>query len=158
MPITLVESLTVHPEAVPDVFKEHEYLDGQATIPMFSEDELRRHQRADPIIGRLVIVISLMESGEPVAPHLTVASPDLKLMTKEWSRLDLKNCVLYRNRQKPTWPSQGFTGQEWLLILRGKSSPVVGASAGSLSQKKLHLLSIYRPQGQWNWYAWTSCP
>ena len=100
-PVTLVESLALHPGAVPDVFEEDDCLEGHATIPRFSDEELRRKQSADPVIGQ---VIYLLESGNKVTPQLMAESSEFKLMAKEWSRLELKNGILYRNRQCNSQP------------------------------------------------------
>lgn len=47
--LTLVESLSHQPAAIPDCFQEEE-VDGFLFIPSFSEEELRQKQRSDPTI------------------------------------------------------------------------------------------------------------
>ena len=88
--ITLVESLALTADAVPDVYGEAEML-GCSTIPTYSEEELQQHQRSDPIIEQ---VVNMLESGNKASPSLLPDSLELKLMLKEWKRLELKNGLL----------------------------------------------------------------
>lgn len=93
--ITLVESLALNADAVPDVYSD-EVLLGHATVPIFSEDDLREQQEADPIIKH---VLQLMESGGQVPRNIGSNFPELKLMLKEWKRLEMRDGLLYRKRQ-----------------------------------------------------------
>ncbi|KAL6455421.1 hypothetical protein MHYP_G00361230 [Metynnis hypsauchen] len=92
----LVESLAIHPDAVPPVYEDVESeLQGLCSVPMHSEGEIARLQREDPSIS---VIIKALESGEP-APQQDVQSPELILMLREMSRLEVKNSLLYRKRQ-----------------------------------------------------------
>ncbi len=78
--VTLVESLALHADAVPDTYWGMEAL-GSSIIPTFSEADLQHHQRSDPVIGK---VINLLESGNETNPTPIPDSLELKLMLKEW--------------------------------------------------------------------------
>ncbi|KAL6459343.1 hypothetical protein MHYP_G00328150 [Metynnis hypsauchen] len=93
--ITLVESLALHTEAVPDVYADENAI-GMSTIPTFSEAELQQYQRSDLVIGN---IINLLENGEEANPNLSPDSWELKLMSKELKRLQLRNGLLYRTCQ-----------------------------------------------------------
>ncbi|KAL6483337.1 hypothetical protein MHYP_G00082090 [Metynnis hypsauchen] len=68
---------------------------GMSTIPTFSEAELQQYQRSDLVIGH---IINLLENGE-ANPNLSPHSWELKLMSKELKRLQLRNGLLYRTCQ-----------------------------------------------------------
>ncbi|TKS65786.1 Retrovirus-related Pol polyprotein [Collichthys lucidus] len=91
--ITLVESLAIHPDAVPDTYENDEVL-GSSTLPTYSPEELQQHQRSDPIIGQ---VIQVLENGNETS--LVPDPPELKLMLKERKRLEIRSGLLYRTRQ-----------------------------------------------------------
>ena len=91
--ITLVESLAIHPDAIPDTYGNDDVL-GSSTIPTYDPEELQQHQRSDPIIGQ---VIQVLEDGDEAS--LVPDSPELKLMLKERKRLEMRNGLLYRTRQ-----------------------------------------------------------
>lgn len=93
--ITLVESLALHPDAVPDIFGEEESL-GCYSIPSYSQVELHQHQRSDPVIGQ---VIMALETGGEANLDLAPDSPEFKLLLKEWKKLELRDGLLYRTRQ-----------------------------------------------------------
>ncbi|GAA6106462.1 uncharacterized protein LOC112847669 [Tachysurus ichikawai] len=94
-PITLVESIAIHADAVPAVYEE-EGLSGYCTIPTYSEAELQHQQRSDPVIG---CVLDLLEAGNEPTLNLGADSLELKLILKEWKQLELRNGLLYRTRQ-----------------------------------------------------------
>lgn len=56
--ITLVESLAIHADAIPDGYGQETF--GQVTMPLLSESDLMEQQEADPVIGQ---VIQLLRSG-----------------------------------------------------------------------------------------------
>ncbi|XP_072767936.1 uncharacterized protein [Nerophis lumbriciformis] len=93
--ITLVESLALNADAIPDIYSDEELL-GHVTVPIFNEDDLRERQEADPAIKH---VIHLLESGGPVPRSIGPNSPELKLMLKEWKRLEMRDGLLYRKRK-----------------------------------------------------------
>ena len=111
--ITLVESLALTADAVPDVYGEAEML-GCSTIPTYSEEELQQHRRSDPIIEQ---VVNMLESGNKASPSLLPDSLELKLMLKEWKRLELKNGLLYRTRL-----SEGDTTYQFVVPKSLKST------------------------------------
>ncbi|XP_048109228.1 uncharacterized protein LOC125301028 [Alosa alosa] len=160
-PVTLVESLALHPEAVPDAFEEDDCLEGHATVPRFSEEELGRHQRADPAIGQ---VITLLELGEQVTPQLMAASPELKLMAKEWNRLELKNGILYRNRQCDSRPVCQLVLPHELrsAVLKSLHDDMghlgIDRTLDLVRSRFYWPLSTSRPLDQWSWSVWIFCP
>lgn len=92
----LIESLAIHPDAIPAVYEEEdESSDGLFTVPKYSDAELARLQQADPVI---CAIIKFLESGEPVPDSLKLELPEIPLMLREISRLELKNGLLYRKR------------------------------------------------------------
>lgn len=93
--LTFMESFAIHPEAVPDTYECEEVL-GCSTIPSYSQAELQQYQRSDPIIGQ---VFKVLEAGGEVHPDLILDSSELKLMPKEWKRLEMRDRNLYRTRQ-----------------------------------------------------------
>lgn len=94
MPLCYIESLAVHPDAIPSAFTDDENLSGQSTIPKYSEEEIAVLQKADPVIS---VVIQSCESGEHVSAG--VDCPELQLMLKEMSRFEIRDTLLYRKRQ-----------------------------------------------------------
>lgn len=99
----LVESLAIHPEAIPAVFEEEEFQEGFLTVPKYSTDELTRLQRTDPVISD---IIKLIQSGESAPTNLQFESPEFWLILREMSRLELKDDLLYRRWQcdnQPVW-------------------------------------------------------
>lgn len=93
----LIESLAIHPDAIPAAFEDEEgSSQGLSTIPKYSDSELARLQQTDHVISS---VIKLLESGEPVPTRLKQELPELPLILREMSRLELKDGLLYRRRQ-----------------------------------------------------------
>lgn len=89
-----IESLAVHPDAVPSAFSDDEHLSGLSTVPKYSEAEIAALQRGDPAIS---VVILSCESGKPVPAG--VNCPELQLMLKEMRRFVMRDRLLYRKRQ-----------------------------------------------------------
>lgn len=89
-----VESLAIQTDAIPAVY-EDESQDGASTVPKYSESDLRKLQRADPVLDR---VIKLLESNNLPADH-TADSPEERSILREWKRLQLKSGILYRTRE-----------------------------------------------------------
>ncbi len=108
--ITLVESLALCTDAVPDIYADDEAL-GCSTIPTYSEAELQQHQRSDPVIGH---VVNLLEIGDEANPNPSPDSLELKLMLKEWKRLELRNGLLYRTRRSEDDTTYQFVAPELL--------------------------------------------
>lgn len=89
-----IESLAVHPDAIPSAFSDDENLSGLSTIPKYNEAEIAELQRADPVIS---VIIQSCESAEPVPDGNNCA--ELQLMLKEMSRFEIRDSLLYRKRQ-----------------------------------------------------------
>ncbi|XP_057703686.1 uncharacterized protein LOC130922736 [Corythoichthys intestinalis] len=91
-----IESLALHPDAIPAAFEEDgEISDELFTFPKYSDAELARLQQADPVIST---VIKSLESGDPVPDSLKLELPELCLMLRELPRLELKNGLLFKKR------------------------------------------------------------
>lgn len=90
-----VESLTVQSSAVPASFEEQDIECGVSVLQKYSQADLKKLQREDPIISQ---VIKLLESEERVPTRVKFNSPDLQLMLREWERFQLKSELLYRTR------------------------------------------------------------
>lgn len=94
--ITLVESLALYPDAVPDSYGQEGEHGGVSTLPQLTEADLANEQRSDPVLKE---VIAHMELGEKPPPTVRQELPELSFLLREWNRLELKNQVLYRRRQ-----------------------------------------------------------
>ncbi|XP_027895131.1 uncharacterized protein LOC114158020 isoform X1 [Xiphophorus couchianus] len=93
--LTLVESLTHQSTAIPDCFQQ-EQVDGSPLVHSFSEEELRQKQTLDPAINAVIV---LLETGETPCPSLRLELPELPLLLRELSRLEIQNGILYRKRK-----------------------------------------------------------
>lgn len=93
--IAFVESLALYPDAIPDSYEQEDDFEGLPVVSFLSRD-LCDEQRADPVIRE---VISSLESGEKPSPTVRKELPDLPFFLREWSRLELKDGVLYRKRK-----------------------------------------------------------
>ncbi len=81
--------------AVPASFEKQDIECGISLLQRYSQVDLKKLQREDPIISQ---VIKLLESEERLHTSLKGNSPDLQLMLREWDRFRLKNELLYRTR------------------------------------------------------------
>lgn len=97
---TLVESLSVLANAIPDAFIAD--LHGLPVVPAFSDLELQEKQNADPSIRE---VIHQLESGEKVPPTVREELPEIPLLLRELNKLELINGILYRTRHDNKQPS-----------------------------------------------------
>lgn len=93
-PVTLVESLAAGVDVVPEAFQQEDIYQSGEMSP-FSEQDLKKRQRADP---ETAIVIKHLECNEKPCPK--TMPPGLALWFKEWNRFELKNGVLFRRRQE----------------------------------------------------------
>lgn len=91
-----VESLAMHADAIPALFAEEEAQDGLITVPKYSESDLIKLQREDPVISK---VISLMESGNDLPADYTADSPEVRLILREWKRFQMNSGLVYRTRE-----------------------------------------------------------
>ncbi|KAL6467784.1 hypothetical protein MHYP_G00234610 [Metynnis hypsauchen] len=94
--VALVETLAMSSTVLPDSYEHEEQLGGLPTIPHLAEAELAAKQRADQCIK---YVISQIKHGCTPPPTLRAQLPDLPLLLRELSRLELRDNILYRRRQ-----------------------------------------------------------
>lgn len=81
------ESLAIEPSLVIDVF-------GEDTLPSITSLDWRNSQRDDPSVSR---VVALVERGlKPSHREANLEHRDVRLLLREWKRLELKAGVLYR--------------------------------------------------------------
>lgn len=142
-------------------------------IPRLSVEDLIRRQQANPEMKE---VIDYLESNSKPA-NLKFLSPAVTPWMRQWSRLELKNGLLYRKRmdrdialnQKAfeelyllvsmmTWvtlawrePSifsiPDFTGQRWLWMWTRKSKSASAVFVGRLTPRKPRPWLTFRPIG-----------
>lgn len=94
-PSTLIQSLSVNVDVLPDTYTGDSY--DLPIITELSQLDLQEKQKTDP---SLCEVIRQMETGEKILPSLRHDLPELPLLLRELSRLELINGVLYRKRQE----------------------------------------------------------
>lgn len=90
-----VESLAIQADAIPASFEENDSPDGALTVPKYSESDLRRLQREDPVLNK---VIKLVESDNLPADHAADSLEEQSIL-RDWKRLRLKSGILYRTRE-----------------------------------------------------------
>ncbi|KAL1273136.1 hypothetical protein QQF64_028998 [Cirrhinus molitorella] len=83
-----VESLALQSSAVPTCFEEQDIECGISPLQKYSQADLKKLQREDPVISK---VIELLKSGRSVPTNSRFNNPDLQLMLREWDRLQLKD-------------------------------------------------------------------
>ncbi len=88
--LTLVESLSMCPKAIPE---EYEKIGGSSVVSCMSEQELRVKQRNDPALREVIIQL---ESGDAVLLALRHDVQELLFLLREWRKLELKDGILYR--------------------------------------------------------------
>lgn len=93
---TLVDSLAMSVSAIPDEFVNEDQCGGLPVIPHMPVEKLRAEQRADPCLRE---IIAQLETGDKVPPTVRKQLPDIPLLIREFSRLELHNQILYRTRQ-----------------------------------------------------------
>lgn len=93
--ITLVESLTISAEVIPDLYSSEEH-HGLPTIPALSQSEIKAKQRADSTIRQ---VIERVEHGVTPLPTARKELPDLPIFLRGLNRLEMHNGVLNKKRQ-----------------------------------------------------------
>lgn len=86
----LAESLALDASAIPECFAHP----GQDTLPGMRKEDWYRCQREDPSIKK---VISFLEAAQkPHFKQLSGEPSEVRLLLKEWKKLELKDGVLYR--------------------------------------------------------------
>ncbi|KAK7945555.1 hypothetical protein WMY93_001283 [Mugilogobius chulae] len=91
--MTLIESLSIKADALPESYISEDHL---PVVPALSHSSLKEKQREDPSIREL---IHQLETGEKVPPTARAELPELPLLLREWTKLELIDGVLYRKRQ-----------------------------------------------------------
>ncbi|CAI5671364.1 unnamed protein product [Oreochromis niloticus] len=96
-PPLAVESLAVDPSTVADVF-------GEDTLPSMTSSDWYKAQRDDPVVSRVITFVG--RAQKPSFRETNFEAPDVRLLLKEWRRLELRDGVLYRkwtNRDNIVW-------------------------------------------------------
>lgn len=102
--VVLAESLALNASSVPENFATK----GYETIPGMTRDDWYRAQREDSTLRR---IISFMEQGQKPNFRYTKLEPlEVKLLLREWKRLELQDGVLYRK-----WTTHGTVLHQLVL-------------------------------------------
>ena len=98
----LVQTLSINSDSLPDSFV-NDLQFASPVVPSLSDAEIAAKQQADPVIQH---IIAQLERGETPPPSLREQLPDLPLLLRELTRLELHNNVLVRRRNiggEPTY-------------------------------------------------------
>lgn len=87
---TLAESLALDASAIPDDFASS----GQGTIPGMTHNDWYQSQREDLSIRRVISFIQ--RNRKPTFKEMSSELPEVKLLLREWKRLELRDGVLFR--------------------------------------------------------------
>lgn len=83
----ICESLAMDPTSVSEAY-------GEEILPSMTDTDWCSAQKSDPSIARVMV---LLEKGVRPSPKETnLEPPDVKLLLRQWSKLELLNGVLYR--------------------------------------------------------------
>uniref|UniRef100_A0A1A8F2I7 Gypsy retrotransposon integrase-like protein 1 n=2 Tax=Nothobranchius korthausae TaxID=1143690 RepID=A0A1A8F2I7_9TELE len=82
--------------AIPNDFVNETDCGGLPVVPHLSPEKIMHEQRTDPLLRE---VIAQIETGEKVPPMVRAELPDINLLLRELSRLEMHNNILYRTRQ-----------------------------------------------------------
>lgn len=91
--LTLVESLSINADTLPDNYSS----EGLHQLPLIPALDIKEKQHADPCIREL---IHQLETGEKIPPTARMELPELPLLLREWSKLELVDGILYRRRRE----------------------------------------------------------
>ncbi|KAJ8007768.1 hypothetical protein DPEC_G00097630 [Dallia pectoralis] len=86
----LAESLVVDASSLPDLFIDT----GQNTVPGMTKENWHEAQIKDPSIGKVVTLVKKRQ--KPHFKSVKAESPEVKLLLREWNKLELIDDVLYR--------------------------------------------------------------
>lgn len=92
--MTPIESLSIQAAAVPTMYTCENHL---SIVPVLSHSNLEEKQRAYPSIRELV---HQMETGDKISLTNREELPEISLLLREWTKLELINGVLYRKRRE----------------------------------------------------------
>ena len=93
--VALVQALSTDPESLPDSYVDDSQF-ASPVMPAYSTDDMAVKQRADPVIQH---IIALLEGGESPPTSLREHLPDLPLLLRELTKMELQTNVLVRRRQ-----------------------------------------------------------
>uniref|UniRef100_A0A3Q1HDU2 Gypsy retrotransposon integrase-like protein 1 n=1 Tax=Acanthochromis polyacanthus TaxID=80966 RepID=A0A3Q1HDU2_9TELE len=86
-PLMIVESLAIDPKSVSEAY-------GEDILPSMTDADWHTAQRADSSIARVIALVE--KSVKPSLKECNAEPSDVKLLLKQWNKLELKNGVLYR--------------------------------------------------------------
>lgn len=113
--LVVAESLALNASSVPESFT----IPGYETIPGLTRDEWHQAQREDSALGT---VISFVEQGQrPNFRHTKLEPPEVNLLLREWSRLELRDGVLYRK-----WTTNGTVFHQLVLPQKCREKALSG--------------------------------
>lgn len=76
------------------------FLDGLMTVWLTTMLLLRKRSESKNLLHPIIRqVITVLEAGGEANPNLIPSSLELKLMLKEWKRLEMRDGLLYRTHQ-----------------------------------------------------------
>ncbi|KAK7881018.1 hypothetical protein WMY93_030607 [Mugilogobius chulae] len=109
--LTLVESLAITADTIPDSYSS----DDLHQLPVIPALDIKEKQHADSCIREL---LHQLKTGEKTPSTARAELPELPLLLREWSRLELVDGVLYRRRRD----DEGLSHQ---LVLPEELRPLV---------------------------------
>lgn len=124
----VAESLVVDPSIVPAVF-------GEDTLPSMTNSDWCNAQNNDPSISRVITLVR--RAVKPSFRETNLEHPDVKLLLREWKRLELRDDVLYRK-----WSERGDLVYQLVLPEQFRKRALQGVhdDVGHLgSERALHL-------------------
>lgn len=124
----IAESLVVDPSIVPDVF-------GEDTLPSMTDSDWCNAQNNDPSISRVITFVR--KTVKPSFREANLEHPSVKLLLREWRKLELRDNVLYRK-----WVERGNLVYQLVLPEQFRERALQGVhdDVGHLgSERALHL-------------------
>ncbi|KAK7903917.1 hypothetical protein WMY93_016524 [Mugilogobius chulae] len=109
--LALVESLAITADTIPDSYSS----DDLHQLPVIPALDIKEKQHADSCIREL---LHQLKTGEKTPPTARAELPELPLLLREWSRLELVDGVLYRRRRDDE-------GLSYQLVLPEELRPLV---------------------------------
>lgn len=139
--LTLVQSLAMSAEALPSAFVDNDQGGGLPIVPFMSAEQIRDQQCVDPGIRG---VIAQLETGERLPSTVRTEIPDIHLLLRELSHLELHDRILYRTCHEGAQKT-------YQLVLPEMARPVV---LQSLHDDMVHLgtehtLDLIRTRFYW---------
>ena len=98
----IVESLAMDASAIPPEFIHADLLPGSSTLPRMSQLEWAAEQRADPVISKVIDIVS---AGKRLSYRVRQKEDrEVQLMLRVQDQLVIDNAVLYRKRASKSGP------------------------------------------------------